>query len=104
MPTQYQAGVYSGVRHWLKAVEAAGTDEATAVAAKMRELPGDDVFAKGGRVRADGRHVHDVHLVEGKKPEESKALWDLYRILATVPAGRSEERRGGEEGRSRGSP
>jgi branched-chain amino acid transport system substrate-binding protein len=86
MPTQYQAGVYSGVRHWLKAVEAAGTDEATAVAAKMRELPVDDVFAKGGRVRADGRHVHDVRLVEVKKPEESTAPWDLYRILATVPA------------------
>ncbi|MCO6414875.1 ABC transporter substrate-binding protein [Siccirubricoccus sp. KC 17139] len=86
MPTQYQAGVYSGVRHWLKAIEAAGTDEAMAVAAKMRELPVDDVFAHGGRVRADGRHVHDVHLVEVKKPEDSSAPWDLYRILSTIPA------------------
>lgn len=85
MPTQYQAGVYSGVRHWLKAIEAAGTDEAMAVAAKMRELPVDDMFARGGRVRADGRHVHDVHLMEVKKPGESHAPWDLYRILSTVP-------------------
>ena len=85
MPTQYQAGVYSGVRHWLKAVEAAGTDEATAVAAKMRELPVQDVFTRNGRVRADGRHVHDVHLVEVKKPEESKGPWDLYRIISTIP-------------------
>ncbi|NOG73426.1 ABC transporter substrate-binding protein [Roseicella sp. DB1501] len=85
MPTQYQTGVYSGVRHWLKAVEAAGTDEATAVAAKMRELPVQDVFTRNGRVRADGRHVHDVHLVEVKKPEESKGPWDLYRIVSTIP-------------------
>ncbi|WP_149537743.1 ABC transporter substrate-binding protein [Siccirubricoccus phaeus] len=85
MPTQYQAGVYSGVRHWLKAIEAAGTDEAMAVAAKMRELPVDDVFAHGGRVRADGRHVHDVHLMEVKKPADSSSPWDLYRILATIP-------------------
>ena len=85
MPTQYQVGVYSGVRHWLKAIEAAGTDEGLAVAAKMRELPVNDVFAKGGRVRADGRHVHDVNLIEVKRPEESKGPWDLYRIIATIP-------------------
>lgn len=86
VPTQYQAGVYSAVRHYLKAIEAAGTDEATAVAAKMRALPVDDVFARGGRVREDGRHVHDMHLVEVKKPAESRGPWDLYRILATIPA------------------
>ena len=86
MPTQYQAGIYSAVRHYLKAIEAAGTDEAMAVAARMRALPVDDMFARGGRVREDGRHVHDMHLVEAKKPEESRGPWDLYRILATVPA------------------
>ena len=86
MPSQYQAGVYSAVRHYLKAVEAAGTDEAMAVAAKMRELPVDDVFTRGGRVREDGRHVHDMHLVEVKRPEESRGPWDLYRILSTIPA------------------
>jgi branched-chain amino acid transport system substrate-binding protein len=86
VPSQYQAGVYSAVRHWLKAIEAAGTDEATTVAAKMRALPVDDMFTRGGRVREDGRHVHDMYLVEVKKPEESQGPWDLYRILATVPA------------------
>ena len=86
MPTQYQAGVYSAVRHYLKAIEAAGTDEAMAVAAKMRELPVEDMFAHGGRVRQDGRHVHDLYLVEVKKPEESHGPWDLYRILSTIPA------------------
>jgi branched-chain amino acid transport system substrate-binding protein len=86
VPSQYQAGIYSAVRHYLKAIEAAGTDEAMAVAAKMRALPVDDMFTRGGRVREDGRHVHDMHLVEVKKPEESRGPWDLYRILATVPA------------------
>jgi len=86
MPTQYQAGIYSAVRHYLKAIEAAGTDEAMAVAAKMRELPVNDMFTRNGRVREDGRHVHDLYLVEVKKPEESQGGWDLYRILATIPA------------------
>ncbi|TDH58986.1 ABC transporter substrate-binding protein [Dankookia rubra] len=86
VPSQYQAGIYSAVRHYLKAVEAAGTDEATAVAAKMRALPVNDVFTKNGVVRADGRHVHDLYLVEVKKPAESTGPWDLYKVLATVPA------------------
>jgi branched-chain amino acid transport system substrate-binding protein len=86
MPTQYQAGIYSAVRHYLKAIEAAGTDEAMAVAAKMRELPVNDMFTSNGRVRADGRHVHDLYLVEVKKPEESSGPWDLYRVLSTIPA------------------
>ena len=86
MPSQYQAGIYSAVRHYLKAIEAAGTDEAMAVAAKMRELPVHDMFTRNGRVRADGRHVHDLYLVEAKKPEESMAPWDLYRVLSTIPA------------------
>ena len=86
VPSQYQAGIYSAVRHYLKAIEAAGTDEAMAVAAKMRALPVNDVFTKNGVVRADGRHVHDLYLVEVKKPEESKGTWDVYKVLATVPA------------------
>ncbi|MCB4820625.1 ABC transporter substrate-binding protein [Roseicella aerolata] len=85
-PSQYQAGIYSAVRHYLKAIEAAGTDEAMAVAARMRELPVNDVFTKNGRVRPDGRHVHDMYLVEVKRPEESTGPWDLYRVLSTVPA------------------
>ena len=85
MPTQYPTGVYSGMRNFLKAIEAAGTDEAMAVAARMRAMPVDDMFARGGRVREDGRHVHDMYLVEVKRPEEAHGPWDLYRILATVP-------------------
>jgi len=85
MPTSPQAGVYSAITHYLEAVQAAGTDEAKAVAAKMRELPVNDFFAKGGKVREDGRMVHDMLLVQVKKPSESKQPWDYYNILATVP-------------------
>lgn len=85
MPTSPQAGVYSSITHYLKAIQAAGTDEAKAVAAKMRELPVDDFFAKGGKVREDGRMVHNMLLVQVKKPSESKQPWDYYEILATVP-------------------
>jgi branched-chain amino acid transport system substrate-binding protein len=85
MPTAPQAGVYSSIRHYLKAIQAAGTDEAKAVAAKMRELPVDDFFAKGGKVREDGRMVHDMLLVQVKKPSESKQPWDYYNVVATVP-------------------
>ncbi|MFL1461767.1 ABC transporter substrate-binding protein [Roseococcus sp. DSY-14] len=86
MPTQYQAGVYSAVRHYLRAIESAGTDEGPAVAARMRELPVNDMFTRNGHVRPDGRHVHDMYLVEAKRPEESRGEWDLYRIIATIPA------------------
>lgn len=85
MPTALQAGVYSSITHYLKAVQAAGTDEAKAVAAKMRELPVNDFFAKNGKVREDGRMVHDMYLVEVKKPSESKAPWDYYKVVATIP-------------------
>ena len=85
MPTAPQAGVYSSITHYLKAIQAAGTDEAKAVAAKMRELPVDDFFAKGGKVREDGRMVHDMLLVQVKKPSESKQPWDYYNVVATVP-------------------
>jgi branched-chain amino acid transport system substrate-binding protein len=69
----------------LKAVKAAGTRDADAVAAKMRELPVNDFTTKNGRVRADGRVLRNLYLLEVKKPEESKAKWDLYNVLATVP-------------------
>ncbi|MFA6264124.1 MAG: ABC transporter substrate-binding protein [Pseudolabrys sp.] len=86
MPTALQAGVYSSINHYLKAVRAAGTDEAKAVAAKMRELPVNDFLAKNGKVRVDGRMVHDMYLVQVKKPSESKAPWDYYNVVATIPA------------------
>ncbi len=84
-PGMVQAGVYSSVMHYLKAVKAAGTDEAKAVAAKMREMPVDDFFAKGGKIRADGRLIHDMYLVEVKSEKESKGPWDYYKILRTIP-------------------
>jgi branched-chain amino acid transport system substrate-binding protein len=85
MPTMFQAGVYSSVAHYLKAVEAAGTDDAKTVIAKMKELPVQDFFAKNGFIRDDGRMVHDMYLLQMKTPAESKGEWDLYNVLATVP-------------------
>jgi len=85
MPTMIQAGVYSAVTHYLKAVDAAGTDEAKAVIARMKATPISDFFARNGHIREDGRMVHDMYLVQAKTPGESKGEWDLYKILATVP-------------------
>jgi branched-chain amino acid transport system substrate-binding protein len=85
MPTMFQAGVYSSVAHYLKAVEAAGTDEPRAVLAKMRELPVNDVFARGGTVREDGRMVHDMSLLQMKAPAQSSGAWDLFNVLSVVP-------------------
>ena len=85
MPGMVQAGTYSAVLHYLKAVEAAGTADGKVVADKIRELPVDDFFAKG-RVREDGRMVHDMYLVEVKTPSESKATWDYYKVLRRIPA------------------
>ncbi|SFL12821.1 ABC transporter substrate-binding protein [Methylobacterium pseudosasicola] len=85
MPNMIQAGTYSAVLSYLKAVKAAGTDETEAVNAKLKALPVDDVFAHGGIVQPNGRMVHDMYLFEVKKPAESKGEWDLYRQLATIP-------------------
>ena len=85
MPGMVQAGTYSAVLHYLRAMEAAGTVDGRAVADKIRELPVDDFFAKG-RVREDGRMTHDMYLVEVKTPSESKAKWDYYKVLRRIPA------------------
>ena len=85
MPTMAQAALYSATRHYLRAIEAAGTDGAQAVMAKMRELPVNDFYARNGRVREDGRLVHDMYFVQVKKPAESTGPWDYYKILATIP-------------------
>jgi branched-chain amino acid transport system substrate-binding protein len=85
MPTMYQAGVYSAVMHYLKAIDATGTDEAKAVIAKMKATPVNDFFAHGGKIREDGRMVHDMYLVQLKTPAESKSDWDIYNVLATIP-------------------
>jgi branched-chain amino acid transport system substrate-binding protein len=84
MPSMIHAGTYSATLSYLKAVKAAGTKDSDAVAAKVKELPVDDVFAKG-KVLANGRMVHDLYLFEVKKPSESKKPWDYYKQLAVVP-------------------
>ncbi len=86
MPTMVQAGVYSAVTHYLKAIQAAGTDDPDAVMAKMREMPVNDFFAKNGRIGPDGLHRHDMYLVQVKTPEESKYPWDYYKIAKVIPA------------------
>jgi branched-chain amino acid transport system substrate-binding protein len=85
MPTMWQAGVYSSIMNYLKAVQATGTDDPLRVAAKMREAPIEDFFARNGHLRPDGLMVHDLVLVQVKKPEESKYPWDYYTILAHIP-------------------
>jgi branched-chain amino acid transport system substrate-binding protein len=84
-PTSAQAGVYSSVMHYLQAVKAAGTTDSAAVMKVMKETPINDFFARNGRIREDGRMVHDMYLFEVKKPSESKGRWDYYKLLATVP-------------------
>jgi branched-chain amino acid transport system substrate-binding protein len=85
VPTSAQAGVYSSVTHYLQAVKAAGTTDAATVMKRMKEAPINDFFAKQGRIRDDGRMVHDMYLFEVKTPQESKARSDDYKLLATVP-------------------
>jgi len=85
-PTMAQAGVYSATLHYLKAVKAANTLDGPAVAAKMRELPLKDMFAKNASIRADGRVIHDMYLAQVKAPEESKGPWDYLKIVRTIPA------------------
>lgn len=85
-PNQVHAGVYSSVLHYLKSVAAAKSDAADVVAAKMRELPIKDDVMRNASIRPDGRVVHDMYLVEVKKPSQSKGAWDYYNILATIPA------------------
>ena len=85
-PTMIHAGVYAGVLHYLKAVEALKSDDGPKVIANMKDTPTDDPLFGKGRIRADGRKVHPALLVEVKKPSESKAPWDYYKIRATIPA------------------
>lgn len=86
MPTMVQAGNYSSTMHYLKAVKAAGTDDTAAVMKKMKDTPVNDFFAKNGRIRADGRMVHDMYLAQVKKPEDSKTPWDYYNIRQVIAA------------------
>jgi branched-chain amino acid transport system substrate-binding protein len=85
MPTMNQASTYSATLHYLNAVKAAGTKETRPVLEKMRATPVRDAFTDNGMLREDGRMVHSMFLFEVKKPEESKAPWDYYKVLAEVP-------------------
>ena len=85
MPSMVQAGAYSATMHYLKAVAAAGTADADAVSAKMKDTEINDFFATKGKIRADGRMVHDMYLAQVKKPSESKGPWDLLTIKAIIP-------------------
>jgi len=85
MPGMVQAGTYSATLQYLKAVEATGTDNADVVMDYLRKNKINDLFAKDGYVREDGRMVHDMYLVQAKSPEESKAPWDYYHIRAVIP-------------------
>lgn len=85
-PSSDHAGVYAGVLHYLKAVDAAKTDDGAKIVAKMKELPTDDPLFGKGQVRADGRKIHPVHLFEVKKPSESKGPYDYYKVVQTIPA------------------
>lgn len=86
MPHMGDAGDYSSTMHYLKAVQAAGTDNAAAVMAKMKEMPINDFFATNGRIRADGRMIHDMYVYEVKSPAESKYPWDYYKLREVIPA------------------
>ena len=84
-PTMIQAGDYSAVNHYLKAVKAAGTTDGPTVAAKMKEMSVEDFMTHGARIRPDGRVVRDMYLAQVKTPAESKGEWDVYKILQTLP-------------------
>lgn len=85
MPTMFQASVYGAVMHYLKAIDAAGTDEARAVMAKMRATPINDFMTHDGHIREDGRVIRDLYLLKVKTPAESHGEWDLASVIATIP-------------------
>jgi branched-chain amino acid transport system substrate-binding protein len=85
-PTSIHAGVYSSILHYLKAVQALKDKDPAKVMAWMKANPTDDVLFGKGQVRADGRKIHEMYLFEVKKPSESKGDWDLYKLVATIPA------------------
>ncbi len=86
MPNMSQAGVYSSVIQYLKAIQATGTDDADVVVKKLKETTLNDVFVKNGKIRPDNRMVHDFYLFQVKSPAESKYPWDYYKLISTVSA------------------
>jgi branched-chain amino acid transport system substrate-binding protein len=86
MPNFVQAGAYSAVTNYLKAVQAEKTDDAAAVMKRLKRMPINDMFARNGKIRADGRMVHDMYLVQVKAPSDVKEKWDYYNVKETIPA------------------
>ena len=86
MPHMGDAGDYSSTMHYLKAIQAAGTDEAGSVMSKMKATHINDFFATNGKIREDGRMIHDMYVYEVKKPSESKYAWDYLTLRDTIPA------------------
>lgn len=85
MPSMVHASVYSAVTQYLKAIDAAGGDGTEAVAAKLKEMPVDDVFGRGAKVAANGRLMNTQYLMQVKTPDESRYDWDYYKIVAEIP-------------------
>jgi branched-chain amino acid transport system substrate-binding protein len=85
MPTSLQAADYSATLEYLKAVKATGTDDGDKVMAQLKKTPINDMYAKNGVVRPDGRMVHDMYLMQVKNPSESKGEWDVYNVVQTIP-------------------
>ncbi len=85
MPNFVQAGAYSAVMNYLKAVQTAKTDDTDAVMKQLKSTPINDMFARNGRIRADGRMVHDMYLVQVKAPADVKDKWDYYNVKETIP-------------------
>ncbi len=85
-PTAIQAGVYAGTLHYLRAAAAANTTDGQKVVAKMKEMPSKDPLFGEGHIREDGRHIHNMYLFQVKTPAESKAPWDFYKLVETIPA------------------
>jgi branched-chain amino acid transport system substrate-binding protein len=86
-PSTFQVGTYSAVLNYLKAVQAVNTTDPKTVIAQMRKTPVKDAFTNAGTLRPDGRMVHDVYLVQIKKPAESKGEWDLIKVVKDIPGG-----------------
>jgi len=85
MPNMVHAGTYSAVTQYLKAIEKAGTDNGEAVAKMLHSMPVNDIFAENGTVAPNGRMIHDMYLLEVKKPGESAIPWDYFTVIATIP-------------------
>jgi branched-chain amino acid transport system substrate-binding protein len=84
-PTMLQAAYYSATLSYLQAVKAAGTTDSDKVMAALRKQKINDLFVKGGYIRADGLLVHDMYVMQVKSPAESKYPWDYYRLVRTIP-------------------